>query len=402
MSLIQKPALWLIVFIVGLPLLSETIYSPAMPRIANVFGVEENLVELTLTIYLAGFSLGTLFWGFLSDRVGRKPCILMAFALYILGCIGSGLSSSIDMLLGFRFIQGLGGSAGSVLGQAICREAFQGADRGRVFAVVGSALSLSPALGPTLGGVITQSFDWPAVFVALVLLGMSVMVSVKSQLPETNLNIGKKDLKFILVAKKLFTDVRVLGFILIVGVINGISFSYYAEGSFIMIDMLGLTPAQFGYTFILMAASGVIGGITGRKLFTTHTAQQILELGLRVLLLGGLILVVGILVLTKLNLGNLYLVTAIIIGLMIMMLGVSWSMISSLSIALEHHQEVIGTASALFGFSYYSLISMVTFIMAKLHDDTIYPMPLLFLAIACLGYVGYWLLIKPRLVTYRV
>ncbi len=402
MSLIQKPALWLLIFIVGLPLLSETIYSPAMPRIAHAFGVEENLVEITLTIYLVGFAFGTLLWGFLSDRIGRKPSILMAFSLYVLGCIGCGLSTSIDLLILFRFIQGLGGAAGSVLGQAISREAFHGTDRGKVFASIGSALSLAPALGPTLGGIITQSFDWPTVFAVLILLGLSAIVCVKSSLPETNLNIGKKDLKFIQVAKKLFTDVRILGFILIVGVINGISFSYYAEGSFIMIEMLGLTPAQFGYTFILMAASGVIGGVSGRKLFTTHTAQQILELGLRILLLGGLVLVAGVLILTEFDLGNLYLVTAIIVGMMIMMLGVSWIMISSLSTALEQYQDVIGTASALFGFSYYSVISAFTFIMAELHDDTIYPMPLFFLVMALIGSAAYLLLVKPRLVTQKV
>lgn len=397
MSLITKPALWLIVFIVGLPLLSETIYSPAMPRIAQAFGVEENLVEFTLTIYLMGFALGTLFWGFLSDRTGRKPSIIMAFSLYILGCIGCGFSTSINELLFFRLIQGLGGSAGSVLGQAISREAFHGADRGRVFASIGAALSLTPALGPTMGGVITQFFDWPAVFAALTLLGLTVITCVKMRLPETNLTKGKKDFNLVRVAKRLFTDRRVLGFIMVVGIINGISFSYYAEGSFIMIGMLGLTPAQFGYTFLLMAAAGVIGGITGRKMFESHCAQQILELGLKVLIGGATILVAFVMILSFFQAPNIALALSIVSSMMIMMLGVSWSMIGSLSVALEDYQDVIGTASALFGFSYYSLISLVTFAMAELHDDTIYPMPLLFLTIAILGFMGYQILIKqPR------
>ena len=397
MSLITKPALWLIVFIVGLPLLSETIYSPAMPRIAQAFGVEENLVEFTLTIYLMGFALGTLFWGFLSDRTGRKPSIIMAFALYILGCIGCGFSTSINELLFFRLIQGLGGSAGSVLGQAISRESFHGADRGRVFASIGAALSLTPALGPTMGGVITQFFDWPAVFAALTLLGLTVITCVKMRLPETNLTKGKKDFNLAHVTKRLFTDRRVLGFIMVVGIINGISFSYYAEGSFIMIGMLGLTPAQFGYTFLLMAAAGVIGGITGRKMFESHCAQQILELGLKVLIGGATILVAFVMILSFFQAPNIALALSIVSSMMIMMLGVSWSMIGSLSVALEDYQDVIGTASALFGFSYYSLISLVTFAMAELHDDTIYPMPLLFLTIAILGFMGYQILIKqPR------
>lgn len=399
MSLSTKPALWLIIFIVGLPLLSETIYSPAMPRVSQAFGVEENLVEFTLTIYLIGFAFGTLFWGFLSDRIGRKPCILMAFFIYVIGCIGCGLSSSIHHLILFRFIQGLGGSAGSVLGQAICREAFQGADRGRVFASVGSALSLSPALGPTIGGIITQNFDWSGVFMVLTFLGLSVVLIVQSTLPETNQSIGKKDLKLLTVARHLFSDKRVLGFIMIIGVINGIGFSYYAEGSFIMIDMLGLTPAQFGYSFMLLALAGILGGLTGRRLFQTYTTRDILERGLAILFIGAVLLSGSVVTLPLIQASNGWLIGAIILAMTIMMFGISWVTISSLSSALEDYQHVLGTASALFGFSYYSFISLVTFFMAELHDDTIFPMPFFFLSITLLGVIGYRVLIKPRMNT---
>ncbi len=400
MSLSIKPALWLIIFIVGLPLLSETIYSPAMPRIAQAFVVEENLVELTLTIYLAGFAIGTLFWGFLSDRFGRKPCILTAFSLYLIGCVGCGMSPSINNLVLFRFIQGLGGSAGSVLGQAICREAFHGADRGRVFASVGSALSLSPALGPTLGGLITQNFDWPVVFAVLALLGLSVLTLVHFRLPETNVLVGKKDFKFLTVMRRLFSDQRILGFIILVGVINGIGFSYYAEGSFIMIDTLGLTPAQFGYTFILLALAGVASGLTGRRLLTRYTTQTILEWGLAILLGASVLLVGSVLFVSMTQGSNFWLILSILVSMTTMMFGTSWVMISSLSSALEDYQQVIGTASALFGFSYYSFISLVTFIMAELHDDTIYPMPMFFFALALLGTVAYRFLIRPSLVAH--
>ncbi|MGA2654428.1 MAG: MFS transporter, partial [Gammaproteobacteria bacterium] len=76
MPTIILPAIWLIVFIVGLPQFSETVYSPALPDIAHDLKVHESLVEYTLTIYLLGIGLGTLFWGKLSDRIGRKPCVI--------------------------------------------------------------------------------------------------------------------------------------------------------------------------------------------------------------------------------------------------------------------------------------------------------------------------------------
>lgn len=154
------PAIWLIVLIVGLPQLSETVYSPSLPEIAEALKTSDAMVEYTLTIYLFGFAIGTLLWGRLSDRFGRKPCILMGLFVFLIGCLGCYFSSSIDALLISRFIQALGGSIGSVLGQALCRDSFQGPDLGKVYSIVGSALALFPAVGPIIGGVIAENSSW--------------------------------------------------------------------------------------------------------------------------------------------------------------------------------------------------------------------------------------------------
>ena len=72
----KLPGLWLIVLLVGLPQLSETVYTPSLPEIAYAMKASESMVEYTLTIYLFGFAIGTLFFGKISDRFGRKPCLL--------------------------------------------------------------------------------------------------------------------------------------------------------------------------------------------------------------------------------------------------------------------------------------------------------------------------------------
>ncbi len=77
MQSIQKtPPTWIIVLIAGLVQMSETVYTPSLPEIAHALNATASMVEYTLTIYLFGMALGILFWGKLSDSLGRKPCII--------------------------------------------------------------------------------------------------------------------------------------------------------------------------------------------------------------------------------------------------------------------------------------------------------------------------------------
>ena len=133
------PPIWLLVLIAVLPQIAETIYTPSLPDIAKALRTSDAMVEYTLTIFLAGFSLGVLFWGNLSDRLGRKPCVLMGLCIYILGCVGCFFATSIEALMIARLVQSIGGSAGSVMGQSMARDAFQGSTRGKVFATVGGS-----------------------------------------------------------------------------------------------------------------------------------------------------------------------------------------------------------------------------------------------------------------------
>jgi MFS family permease len=122
---VVAPALWILVLIAGLPLLSESAYSPALPAMAHDLKTSAGMAENTLAIYLVGLAFGTLFWGYISDLLGRKPCILAGFGLFAAACLGCYSSTSIEMLMGFRLLQALGGSVGSVLSQAVARDAFQ-------------------------------------------------------------------------------------------------------------------------------------------------------------------------------------------------------------------------------------------------------------------------------------
>ncbi len=382
MSRIPVPALWLIVLIVGLPQLSETVYTPALPDIARALMTSDAMAEYTLTIYLAGFALGTLFWGRVSDNYGRKPCLLIGLALYLLGCVGCYTSTSIEMLMLSRLLQSFGGSVGSVLGQAICRDAFHGQALGKMYSIIGTALAIFPAIGPTIGGLIDQNFGWHAIFLFLILFGIIVWLCALSKLEETHPAASRSPASLLNTAKRMIKDrhVLILGFIVAGG--NGIAFSYYAEGPFFMIEMLGLSPSHYGNTFLIMSGMGIAGGLLSRWLHNYRSSEDILHYGLWILLTTMIVFVGCIGASSFIAIPREFLIGFTVFIMALTGIGLSLTLANALAIALQEYHQVIGTASSLFGFAYYAVISLFTFGMGYLHNDTLYPMPLYFLGIA--------------------
>lgn len=374
------PALWLLTLIVGLPQFSETVYTPALPDIAKSLATTPEMVELTLTIYLFGFAIGTFFWGLLSDFFGRKPCLLAGIAIYLAGCIGCLYSESIYWLLASRLIQAFGGSTGSVLGQAICRDSFQGKRLGEVYAIVGSALALSPAVGPILGGFTDQLFGWSAIFILLVLLGSWVFLAVVWKLPETKLEGQVTKSLLFDVCKKMLFDTQLLKYGLIVAACNGILFSYYAEGSFYLIDLLQLTPSVYGISFISLAFAGVLAGISTKRLYSYKSSDQILSIGSSIVLTGCLLFTLLSITFSIAN-SNLFAILSTISCMILIQFGSGVTLAVTLAKSLEHYKYAIGLASSLFGLFYYIVIALITLGIGLIHYNNLTTMPLYFLGI---------------------
>ncbi len=379
------PSIWLILLIAGLPQLSETVYTPSLPEIAKVLKTSNSMVEHTLTIYLFGFSIGTFFWGWLSDRFGRKPSVLIGLIVFICGCISCFYSISITMLMVSRFVQAFGGSIGSVLGQAICRDSFRGPALGRAYSSIGTALAVFPAIGPVTGGFIAEHFGWKGIFLFLMIFAIILFAFIVIFLPETHKHDSNNSLSLKEVAFSLIKSKKVIGFGIIVAICNGIGFSYFAEGSFYLISLLGLSPSQYGLTFFFIAVSAMIGGIISKRLHNTNSSYVIMRYGIVVVLISTLLFSILIALSSNLfHFSNYMLIGIVILSQMITMLGVCIVTSNALALSLSDYTKSKGTASSLFGFFYYSLISIFTLIMGLLHNGTLLPMPFYFFGLSVL------------------
>ena len=378
------PATWLIILIAGLPQLSETVYTPSLPNIAHDLKTSEAMVEYTLAIYLLGFSIGTLFWGKISDVFGRKPCVIAGLIIFIIGCFGCYFSQSIEMLLISRFIQAMGGSIGSILAQVICRDAFHGPALSIVYSSVGSALAIFPAIGPVCGALIAETFGWTNIFIFLICFTASLLILVVKKLPETFVKEHHQHLSMYNIAKCLVNDKKVIGFGLIVASCNGILFSYFAEGSFYLINGLGLSANMYGISFIAIALAVFVGGIISRKLHAYYSSKKIMRLGILIITLSALVLSVVVLIhLYIMPIPNDLIILITILSQMSIALGICIATSNALALSLVSYKHAIGVASSLFGFFYYSLISVFTFGMGILHNGTLLPMPVYFLTLSC-------------------
>lgn len=374
-TILNKLSVSLLIALVGFPQISETIYTPALPNVANSLKTTAYLVEATLAIYFLGFAFGVLVWGLISDRIGRKPAMLTGIAFYGVSTIICGQASSIEVLLTWRFFQAVGASVGSVITQTILRDACDGIMRAKLFSILSGALAFSPAIGPMLGGVITQYFGWRANFIFLSILSGVLLIwtflSLKETRPEKMPLLSFSQLKALIFS--MLSSKQLWGHILLISGTNGILFGFYQEAPFIFIEQLKLSPSVYGcFGFLIAGATIVASRISYRK---SHECpgRLLIHYGSLCVLCGGILFTLlamsGILSFGQFGL------LCIIVALFLIFFGIGLIIPNSLSVALKDYQMAAGTAGSIFGGCYYCLIATCTWFMGILHNGTALPLP---------------------------
>jgi len=167
----ERGIIFLIALLSAFVPLSTDLYLPALPGMADLFGVPASLTNLTLILFFLFFSLGLLFWGPLSDRYGRRPVLLAGLAVYIIASAGCAASWGIWPLIAFRILQAAGGSAASAVSMAMVKDLYEGRRQESVLAIVQSMVVITPAVAPILGASMLPYTSWRGLFLALALIG---------------------------------------------------------------------------------------------------------------------------------------------------------------------------------------------------------------------------------------
>lgn len=383
------PPIILLLFLVGLPMFSETLYTPALPSIAQDLQVESKMVEHTFSIYLLGFTMGILIWGKLSDKYGRRPCALIGLIIYTIGTLGCLFSNSIYILLVSRLIQSIGASVGSVLSQAITRDVFRGNTLRMVYTSIGTSMMIFPAIGPILGGYIVEYISWKFGFLVLTTYGILLFIAFLIKLPETHRPYKRVPAKMFTVLNRMIKNKKVIHCALVVGTCNGIGFSFYAEGPFYLISKLGLSPSYYGISFCLYAGIAFLSGTISKIMQKKKHHDFLLKLAFCFLFSVGIFFLSSMSIGILFKFSNNWLIGITILSISMFYATQAVAMPLTLASALTEFRNVSGIASSWLGFGYNSIITLAVFIMANIHNDNLLTMPCYFLFLSILPLLSF-------------
>jgi DHA1 family bicyclomycin/chloramphenicol resistance-like MFS transporter len=267
------------------PFATDT-YFPSFPAIAREFDVGALGMQQTLSVYLFAYSLMSLFWGTLSDSLGRRPIVLFALGLFCIGSIGCAVSDRLSILLGFRIVQGLSAGAGMVVGQAIVRDRFSGADAQRLVANILMVFGLAPALAPILGGWLQVMFGWRASFAFMAIFSVALITACGWALPESLAAASRRPLRLSAIMKGYFSAIVHPHFLLrclAMGCAFGGFALYISAAADFVIRILKLPPTAFGWLFLPLIGGLVLGSSVSGRLAHRLSSGAMIRMGFAVM-----------------------------------------------------------------------------------------------------------------------
>lgn len=257
-------------------------YLPAFPNIQASLGASFIEVQQTLSIYMLSFAVMILWHGALSDAFGRRNIILGSLAVFAIASLGCAAAHSIEYLWAFRVLQGLSSGAGVVIGRAIVRDVFHGAEAARLLSLVTMIFSVAPAIAPMMGGVIVQWLDWRAIFLFLFFYTVGLFWLCYKRLPETLPPEKRRPFNTHELATNYKQILRSRLFHLKAGVV-AVNFSglflYVAAAPVFITRHLGLGPSQFGWLFVPSVLGIFCGAFAANRLAGKISVQRQVGIG---------------------------------------------------------------------------------------------------------------------------
>jgi DHA1 family bicyclomycin/chloramphenicol resistance-like MFS transporter len=356
-------------------------YLPSLPSIGHSLSASQGAVQLSLTAFFAALSAGQPLCGALADVYGRKAPLYCGLILFAIGSLGCALAPSIEVMITFRFLQGLGACAGMVVPRAVVRDLHTGVEATRLMSLLMLVFSVSPLLAPLTGSFVVQLGGWRAVFwsvLAASLIGLGILTTLEETRPPADRAGSTLRGAFVsygqLIKDRGFIALTLLGTFGI-----GSFFIYLSNSPFVFIEHYHLSPRIYSLLFSLNAASFFAAAqLTGwaasriglkplvRRAAAGYAASMLLMLLVFASGIDRLEILVALLFVGYACLGMMMPTTAVL--------------------AMEENGEVAGAASALMGTVQFAAGSLLMTVMGAFANGA--PLPMV-AGIACCSLIAF-------------
>lgn len=363
----------------GMTALNVDFYLPAMPDAALGLGAGAG-IQLTISAYLIGVALGTLVFGPMSDRFGRKPVLLAAVLIYCAGSAACAAAPSLEVLIGGRVLQGFGPSGMTVIARAIVRDLFEGARMARQLSVMGTVTASGLLVLPILGGLTQTGFGWRAVFLVLLGAGLTIAAIVWSSLPETiktraprtSIVAIMRGYLVILANKSFLAHVAILtsGYLGLIAWISG--------ASLVLQNLYGLSPLTFSIAFVASSGGYLVGTAIAGRYVMRFGIDRTMGVGCAVLVLGGVTMIV-------LVAAGVRSAASLVLPMGIYVMGMGGVFPNTIAGAMAPFRQNAGAAASLAGFVQQTGGALVGVLVGALIGDSALPLAIIITLAGCLA-----------------
>ena len=355
---------------------------PALDDIALELSPEEpTLAALIMTSFFLGMGAGTFVAGPLSDAYGRRTMMFFGAALYSSAAAVAWMSSSLEVMLAARFIQGIGASGPRVVCIAIIRDLYSGREMARILSIVMMIFTIVPAFAPALGVAIIHLAGWRAIFAAFIAFSLISALWLGFRLPETLPYQSRRPMRFRLIfdsVKEMFSHPVVCLSILIQTLMMGMLFSLLAMIQPIyaqVFDKAESFPFWFGGIALTSAAASLLN------------AMLVMRLGMRKLITVALTIQVVlsslVLISSETSGAPVFAIFAVWQAYVFFQAGLTVGNLNA--IAMEPMGHIAGMAASVIGAVSTVLAAAIASPVGLLFDGTFKPLLIAVLIMACLA-----------------